>query len=442
MYHTIGIIVFILIVDIQGSLQNTQCKRTRDWNGYQFQCPKNHTIYIKHHIIEDGFHKLSSTIFGCQETDALYCGAKLPINQTLGQNNSAFSSAVRDCNGKIQCHVSTQYFKDVEAGLRKSCSQSHQSDLNEAKFRQSIDYECIQDYQVIDMCTNRKYSRSPHVYLRLSGDRENCSCDVIGNISPVHILQTNMVEISIYNESMPFYEHNHPSVSLYGVEVQVITKKLLIRTKGKSASSYILIKVLAVPTQLTSAVTQQKGEQRLTHSSTSQYVKVMGFDKSLNASATATQASTNNGNHQRLLNDKALFSSLFLFLGGVVLLVIFFLLLSVIQRRKDRDLLLAILHKLEESDQSVQEEQHSKTTETSHIQSTESKKNYQEIPLQFLNCPKTKHLSNPVYESSSQENVSSEEQHVELSMAGSMDVQSGRFLLESDNGIYELQKRF
>ncbi|XP_062594287.1 uncharacterized protein LOC134255778 isoform X2 [Saccostrea cucullata] len=314
MYYALGVIVFIFILDVQGSLTNTQCKRTHDWNGYQFQCSKNHTIYIKYHIIEDGFHKSSSPIFGCQETDALYCGVKLPINQTLRQNNSAFSSAVRDCNGKIQCHVSAQYFKDVEAGLRKSCSQSHQSDLNKAKFRQSIDYECIQDYQVIDMDTNRKYSRSPHVYLRLSpGYESTFSCKVNGDISRVDILQTTMAELIIYNESRPLYEHKHSSVSLYGVELQVNTKKLLIHIQGKSAASHALIKVLGnltirceelkltstvqdqdpVSTPLTSVETHQKGEQIQKHSLSGQYVKdVTSVDvmvKSLNGLRRAFQ---------------------------------------------------------------------------------------------------------------------------------------------------------
>ncbi|XP_061162935.1 uncharacterized protein LOC133172129 [Saccostrea echinata] len=487
MYHAVGIIIFLFILDVQGSLRNTQCKRTQDWNGFQFQCSKNHTIYIKHHIIEDGFQKLSNSdmFFGCQETDALYCGAKLPINQKLGQNNSAFSAAVSDCNGKIQCNVSAQYFKDTEADLRKLCSQSNPSELKKASFRQSIDYECIQDYQVIDMCTNRNDSRSPHVYLQLSGDWGSCSCDIIGDISRVNILQTDMAEVLIYNESRRLFQHQHSSVSLYGVEVQVITKKLLIHIQGRSAASRILIKVLGnmtihceelksmstlqdqdpTSTPLTSVETHQKGEQMLRHSSigpnvtdvdrpslpstmethTSQ-ILLTGTDtvKSSMASQKATQTSTDNGNHPNLLNNKALFTSLFLFLTAVILLVIFFLLLSVIQRRKDRDLLLAILHKLEESNESIREEQHSKATETSHIQITESERNYQEIPLQFLNRPKSNRLSNPVYDTGSpiQENVCSKEKHVEFSMADSMDVRSDRFLLGSDNGIYELQKSF
>ncbi|XP_061162934.1 uncharacterized protein LOC133172128 [Saccostrea echinata] len=225
--------------------------------------------------------------FGCQETDALYCGAKLPINQKLGQNNSAFSAAVSDCNGKIQCNVSAQYFKDTEADLRKLCSQSNPSELKKASFRQSIDYECIQDYQVIDMCTNRNDSRSPHVYLQLSGDWGSCSCDIIGDISRVNILQTDMAEVLIYNESRRLFQHQHSSVSLYGVEVQVITKKLLIHIQGRSAASRILIKVLGnmtihceelksmstlqdqdpTSTPLTSVETHQKGEQMLRHSS-------------------------------------------------------------------------------------------------------------------------------------------------------------------------------
>ncbi|XP_062594289.1 uncharacterized protein LOC134255778 isoform X4 [Saccostrea cucullata] len=270
MYHTIEIIVFTLTLDVQGSLENTPCKQTKDWNGYQLQCSKKHTIYITHHIIEDGFQRLSYSdmFFGCNETDAVYCGAKLPINHTLGQNNSAFPSAVRDCN----------------------------------------------DYQVIDMDTNRKYSRSPHVYLRLSpGYESTFSCKVNGDISRVDILQTTMAELIIYNESRPLYEHKHSSVSLYGVELQVNTKKLLIHIQGKSAASHALIKVLGnltirceelkltstvqdqdpVSTPLTSVETHQKGEQIQKHSLSGQYVKdVTSVDvmvKSLNGLRRAFQ---------------------------------------------------------------------------------------------------------------------------------------------------------
>lgn len=53
-------------------------------------------------------------------------------------------SAVNACNGRNECTLSRQYFLEAEAALKKFCNASLRPELQEATFRQSIDYECIQ----------------------------------------------------------------------------------------------------------------------------------------------------------------------------------------------------------------------------------------------------------------------------------------------------------
>lgn len=132
--------------ELKGSLINSSCKKTKDWKNYDCQCPINHTIYIKHHVIEDGFQRLSpiDIVLGCNTTNAVYCGIQFPVNHRTERNNSAFASAVKMCNGKNRCNLSNEYFQTMETSLRKSCKDSKRPGLQNASFRQSIVYECIQ----------------------------------------------------------------------------------------------------------------------------------------------------------------------------------------------------------------------------------------------------------------------------------------------------------
>jgi hypothetical protein len=125
--------------------------KTKELKNYVCQCSINHTIYIKHHVIEDGFQRLSSIdiAFGCNKSNAVYCGAKFPLNSTIEGNDVGFAAAVRECNGKTKCNLSNGYFQEMETSLRKSCNASKHPELQNATFRQSIYYECIQGIVMI-----------------------------------------------------------------------------------------------------------------------------------------------------------------------------------------------------------------------------------------------------------------------------------------------------
>lgn len=130
---------------ILGSLNNSPCKRTPDWSNYVICCPTNHTIYITKHVIEDGFNTLLTPALGCSASDAVYCGAKLPINNTMNlKNHGVFESAVNACNGRTECSLNKNYFLNVESSVKMSCSSLQVHELEKASFRQSIYYECNQ----------------------------------------------------------------------------------------------------------------------------------------------------------------------------------------------------------------------------------------------------------------------------------------------------------
>ncbi|XP_056013415.1 uncharacterized protein LOC130052433 isoform X1 [Ostrea edulis] len=245
MYFVVNLVVVFLIQNVKGSLINSSCKKTKDWKNYDCQCPINHTIYIKHHVIEDGFQRLSpiDIVLGCNTTNAVYCGIQFPVNHRTERNNSAFASAVKMCNGKNRCNLSNEYFQTMETSLRKSCKDSKRPGLQNASFRQSIVYECIQDYQVVDTCVYRKDTRSPQIYLQSTGNKGNCSCHISGDVSRVEILQTVMVELMMSDNGILHYEHQNYNVDLYGVKVPPSKEKLLVKIKTHSTESRVLIKV-------------------------------------------------------------------------------------------------------------------------------------------------------------------------------------------------------
>ena len=98
---------------------------------------------MKRHVVEDGFQKSEFLALGCTTKDALYCGADLPKNNTINFQNDVFVNAVKQCNGKTDCILRRSYFMAAEKSVRESCDTSKHPDLQNATFRQSIEYECI-----------------------------------------------------------------------------------------------------------------------------------------------------------------------------------------------------------------------------------------------------------------------------------------------------------
>ena len=143
--NSIDLIKLNLLVSkmFQGSLHYSPCKRTEEWSYYHLQCFNNNTIHIKRHVIEDGFRKSEYLALGCYTEDALYCGADLPNNNSINLLNGVFVNAVKQCNGKTDCILTKDYFKEAEKSVRDSCYTSTHPDLRNAKFRQSMEYECI-----------------------------------------------------------------------------------------------------------------------------------------------------------------------------------------------------------------------------------------------------------------------------------------------------------
>ena len=131
----------------EGFLLNSPCKKTTDWDDYHLRCVTNHKIYLRHHTIEDGFEKLLFPDLGCTSKDAIYCGADLPNNNTISLQNDVFVNAVKHCNGKTDCILRTDYFTKAEKSVRDSCDTSTHPDLQNANFRQSMEYECIPGVQ-------------------------------------------------------------------------------------------------------------------------------------------------------------------------------------------------------------------------------------------------------------------------------------------------------
>ena len=126
-----------------GSVHNSICKRTEEWSDYHLRCFNNDRIHIKRHVVEDGFQKSEFPAVGCTTKDVLYCGADLPKNNTINLQNGVFVKAVKQCNGKNECILIKNYFVEAEKSVRDSCDTSTHPDLQKAKFRQSIEYECM-----------------------------------------------------------------------------------------------------------------------------------------------------------------------------------------------------------------------------------------------------------------------------------------------------------
>ena len=108
--------------------------------------------------------------------------------------------------------------------------------------------------------------------------------------------------------------------------------------------------------------------------------------------------------------------------------------------RKDRDLLVAILLKLDENFPGTETDHHSATPETNHSEISENDRNYQEISSHFLNHANATQLLNPNYEMEVKSQSGLTCQDVFVSMDGKSDQSLLR--AEERNGVYELQQRF
>ncbi|XP_078337253.1 uncharacterized protein LOC111136863 isoform X2 [Crassostrea virginica] len=404
-----GLVFLVAIQDVIGSLHNSPCKITEEWSDYHLRCLNNDRIHIKRHVVEDGFQKSEFLALGCTTNNAIYCGVDLPQNNTINLQNDVFVNAVKQCNGKTECILRKGYFVEAEKSVRDSCDTSTHPDLLKAKFRQSMEFECIGESQVRDMCTRRSENRSPHIYLNASsnGPQRNCSCHVTGSASKVEILQTISSQVQILSN-----------------DTFVLGNVLVECNKTNGSTS---------PLQNTTKTPSQLNETTNTHVTTAHHI-----------SETTTKEEHNNGlimNHGSSdHNMKSWTRSLTLVLTAFILVVILLLLISVIQRRKDRDLLLAILLKLDETFPGTDTDHRSATPETNHSEISENDRNYQEISSRFFNHANATQLLNPNYEIEvkSQSGLTSQDVFV------SMDGKSDQSLLraEETNGVYELQQRF
>ncbi|XP_052717482.1 uncharacterized protein LOC128189772 [Crassostrea angulata] len=239
-------VVLQFIPDTMGVLLNSPCTKTSDWSNYNIlRCPTNHTIYITKHVIEDGFTKLAFPSLGCSDRDAVYCGVELPTNNINLKNYHILDSAAHTCNRRNECNLTKQYFLKAEAALKKFCNASLRPELQNATFRQSIDYECIQDSQVMDMCLTGNESRHSYqpVYLKALG--ANCTCSLTGPVSRVKILQTKSVKILIQSNDSNLLEHQNTNVGLYGIDIPVQADNLFIRIQEGSNNGFVLMTVLS-----------------------------------------------------------------------------------------------------------------------------------------------------------------------------------------------------
>nr|XP_034337968.1 uncharacterized protein LOC105336243 isoform X2 [Crassostrea gigas] len=241
-YLTFFVVITCFVHNSEGSLINSPCKKSSDWSNHHIRCPTDHTIYIAKHVIEDGFNTLMSPALGCFASDGVYCGVELPTNNTNIKNYHIMDSAVIACNGRNECTLSRQYFLEAEAALKKFCNASLRPEVQKATFRQSIDYECIQDSQIINMSVVKNESRPfGPVYLKASSAK--CSCDISGAMSSIEILQAKSVFLLIQSKENTLLEHPDTSVGLYGVHIPLKTEDIVITILNGTNTSLALMKI-------------------------------------------------------------------------------------------------------------------------------------------------------------------------------------------------------
>ncbi|XP_065934700.1 uncharacterized protein [Magallana gigas] len=417
-------VVLQFIPDTMGVLLNSPCTKTSDWSNYHIlRCPTNHTIYITKQVIEDGFTKLAFPSIGCSVRDAVYCGVELPTNNISLKNYHIMDSVVNTCNGRNECNLTRQYFLEAEAALKKFCNASLRPELQKATFRHSIDYECIQDSQIIDMCLIKNESRHYHqpVYIKTSG--ANCTCSLIGSVSRIKILQTMSFKIRIQSNVSNLLGH--------------ISIQCHIRDETEQNKEYITTELQKV----NSRVNGQPVED------TTLFLTTMNtpFNFSEVATRQFFMSSFNNAPKRELSdldgilnNAKFWMQSFIVILAVIVLLVTFMLLFSIFKQRKDRNLLLTILQKLDDKCSDTVK-QNSKA-DLSHPRLSEDDKTYQQTSSQFLCHPNTKRFTNSVYETECMvlENAGDDVRGNVMSLES-----NGSLSMPEDSnpkGVYELQK--
>nr|XP_034337965.1 uncharacterized protein LOC117692843 [Crassostrea gigas] len=457
-------VVIQFIPDTIGVMVNSPCTKTSDWSKYNIRCPINHTIYIARHVIEDGFHRLIFPSLECSAKDGFYCGVELPTSNTNLKRYHILDSAVHICNGRNECTLTKKYFLEAEAAIKKFCNASLRTELQEATFRQSIEYECIQDSRIMDMCLEDIENRHFYQpwYLKVSG--ADCTCNITGPVLRVKILQTMSVKILIQSNDSNLLEHQHIDVGLYGIDIPVQADNLIIRIQEGSNNGLVLMKVLSkenisVQCQKTDGSGQNK------EYSTTELQKVnSGFNgqtivntapvlttvhTGFNFSEVATRQFFTSSFYTAknielrdldgILNYvKSWMQSLIVITAVIVLLVTFMLLFSIFKQRKDRNLLLTILQKLD--DKCSDTVKQNSRADLSHPRLSEDDKIYQQISSQFLCHPNTTRFTNFVYETECMvlENAGDDVRGNVMSLES-----NGSLSMPEDSnpkGVYELQK--
>ncbi|XP_052716563.1 uncharacterized protein LOC128189129 isoform X1 [Crassostrea angulata] len=434
--------------DAMGVLVNSPCTKTSDWNTYHILCPTNQTIYIKRHVIEDGFNGLKFPALGCSASDGVYCGVELPTNNINLKNYHILDSAVDICNGRKECYLTKKYFLEAEAALKKFCNASLRPELQKTTFRQSIDYECVQDSQIMDMCLTENEIRhfNQPVYLRVLD--ADCTCNITGSVTRVEILQTMSVKLLIQSNDSNSFEHQNTDVSLYGVDIPVQADNLIITTENGSKSSLAMMKIVSKGSfsiQCCNWTLSSRSEHNIGYSSQASDLQFTG---SLSTIKNTPFEDNRIATMQNLMNNvtdretgnpvKFWIQGLTVILIFFALLVVFLLLLNIIQQKKERYLLLKILQKLNDRCPELNDE-HCRT----EISPSEDDKNYQEISNQFLCHPNTKQYTNSVYETDCMvmENSGVEQDDAGCNMTSLESKSNGSMLVNNDpNGVYELQK--
>lgn len=437
-----------------GTLKNSPCKKTSDWSHYDLSCPTNHTIYITKHVIEDVFNRLLHPALGCSASDAFYCGGELPINNTINlKNNDVFESAVNACNGRTECTLNKDYFLKAETSVRISCNDSKRPELKSAQFRQSVDYECIQDSLKINMCLSAREVKNHYSHLYLKTSSASCSCHITGSVSRLKILQTTYATVLIQSNEINIFEHQHADVGLYGVDISIQAENLVITIMNGSTTSFALIKVFGNY----STICKKYG----TLSTTSLYnmtfestkFPVLSSDRGHTHDDMSSLSTTNNttdevattGTAESIFSSMTgreltasdlieIFKSWILTVIGIlavfVSLVIFLICFYFIKQRKDRILLLTILQRLNDGYTNT-DDSHFKTTKLLKGPSrlSDDDPNYQEISNNLLKNPNTKQHTNPGYNTE----CKSETAIIGQDDAGGTSI--------DDNKYFELEKR-
>lgn len=320
------------------------------------------------------------------------------------------------------------------------------------------------DSQVMDMCLTGNESRHPYqpVYLKALG--ANCTCSLSGPMSRVKILQTKSVKILIQSNDSNLLEHQHIDVGLYGIDIPVQADNLLIKIQEGSNNGLVLMKIfskghISIQCHISDETEQNKEYittklQKVNSRVNGQAIEdttpflttiITPFNFSEAATRQFFTSSLNNATKIELrdldgilYNAKSWMKSLIVITAVIVLLVTFMLLFSIFKQRKERNLLLTILQKLDDKCSGTVKQ--NSRADLSHPRLSEDDKIYQQISSQFLCHPNTKRFTNFVYET----------ECIVLENAGD-DVRGNVMSLESNGslsvpedsnpkGVYELQK--